>query len=62
MVLMCPDFLKPFVVHIDAALTAVGVVLYQLDIAGDKHLLAYDSRTLSIHERNYTITKREFWQ
>lgn len=58
-VLMYPDFDKPFVVQTDASLNAVGAVLSQLDDKGLEHPVAYASRTLNTHERNYTVTERE---
>lgn len=54
-----PDFSKPFTVHTDASLTAIGGVLSQFDSEGLEHPVGYCSRTLNRHERNYTVTERE---
>ena len=58
-VLQYPNFNKPFVVHTDASLTAIGAVLSQEDEYGDEHPVAYYSRTLIPAEQNYTVTECE---
>jgi hypothetical protein len=58
-VLAYPDFTKKFIVQTDASLTAIGGVLSQISDDGEEHPVAYCSRTLNIHERNYTVTERE---
>lgn len=35
-------------------------VLSQLEAAGKKHPVAYASKTLNIHEHNYTVAEREY--
>ena len=54
-----PNFNKEFIIQTDASLTAVGAVLSQLDNEGFEHPVAYSSRVLNKHERNYTVTERE---
>lgn len=57
-VLCCPDFSKPFSLHCDASSIGIGGVLVQ-NIDGQEHPIAYYSRCLNVHERNYGITERE---
>ena len=38
---------------------AVGTVLSQLDFKGNERPVAYCSRSLNRHKRNYTVTERE---
>lgn len=57
-VLSCPDFTKPFAIHCDASSAGIGGVLIQT-IDGLEHPIAYYSRCLNTHERNYGITERE---
>ena len=54
-----PDFDKPFIIQTDASLTALGAVLSQVDKDGNEHPVAYSSRVLNKHERNYTVTNWE---
>ena len=58
-ILRYPDFNREFIVQTDASLTAVGGVLSQIGEDGEEHPVAYCSRTLNVHERNYTVTERE---
>ena len=58
-VLAYPNFELPFVIQTDALLYAVGAVLSQLDSEGIERPVAYCSRSLNRHERNYTVTERE---
>ena len=53
-----PNFDKEFTIHSDASLTAIGAVLSQLDDEGNEHPVAYTSRVLNKHERNYSVTER----
>jgi len=57
--LASPDGNKPFVIHTDASGTAIAGVLYQLDTEGNQKVVAYASRRLNIHERNYTVSELE---
>ena len=58
-ILVFPNFEREFIVQTNASLYAVGAVLSQLDNEGNKHHIAYCSRTLLAQERNYTITEKE---
>ena len=58
-VLMMPDHSKPFQIEADASKYASGAVLTQCDINGDRHPIAYISKTFSPAERNYEIYDRE---
>ena len=58
-VLMMPDHSKPFQIESDASKYASGAVLTQLDSNGDRHPVAFISKTFSPTERNYEIYDRE---
>ena len=58
-VLAYPDFNRPFTLHTDASGAGLGAVLEQEDGEGQLHPVAYASRTLSKHERNYGVTEME---
>lgn len=57
-VLACPDYSKPFQVHVDASNYGLGGMLTQT-INGKEHPVAYMSRALTGAEKNYSITERE---
>ncbi|XP_070854738.1 uncharacterized protein [Drosophila suzukii] len=48
-VLVTPDFRKPFTIQCDASTTGVGGVLFQTDVEGGKHPIAYMSAKLKKH-------------
>ena len=58
-ILAYPDFEKPFIVYTDASTFALGAILSQKDDAKKEHVIAYASRTLNKHERNYGVTELE---
>ena len=58
-ILVYPDFTKPFILDTDASDKGIGAVLSQLGTDQLEHPLAYFSRTLNKHERNYSITRKE---
>ena len=58
-VLMMPDQAKPFQIKCDASKYASGAVLTQLDNNGDRHPVAFLSKTFNETERNYEIYDRE---
>jgi hypothetical protein len=53
-----PDFNKKFVVSTDASIKGLGATLSQRGENGER-VIAYASRSLNQHERNYGITKLE---
>ena len=58
-VLMMPDQTRPFQIEWDASKYASGAVLTQQDNNGDRHPVAFLSKTFSETERNYKIYDRE---
>jgi RNase H-like domain found in reverse transcriptase len=57
--LMMPDHSKPFQIESDASKYASGAVLTQIDINGDRHPVAFLSKTFTDTERRYEIYDRE---
>jgi RNase H-like domain found in reverse transcriptase len=58
-VLMMPDHSKPFQIEFDASKYASGAVLTQTDINGDRHPVAFLSKTFTDMECRYEIYDRE---
>jgi RNase H-like domain found in reverse transcriptase/Reverse transcriptase (RNA-dependent DNA polymerase)/Integrase zinc binding domain/Integrase core domain len=58
-VLMMPNHSKPFQIELDASKYASEAVLTQTDINGDRHLVAFLSKTFTDMERRYKIYDRE---
>ncbi|KAL1123468.1 hypothetical protein AAG570_002548 [Ranatra chinensis] len=56
--LQYPDFDKPFILTTDASEFAIGAVLSQGTIGSDRPI-AFASRTLNEHERNYSTIEKE---
>ena len=56
-ILAYPDFKKPFVLETDASIAGLGAVLSQAQGDGSARPIAYASRSLLKHERNYGITE-----
>ena len=54
-----PDFTKPFVLETDASGAGLGAILAQKQENGSIRPIAYASRSLQSHERNYGITELE---
>ena len=52
--------MKDFLPKTDASKEVLGVVLSQKQVDGHYHLVAYGSRALTAHEKNYHSTKLEF--
>ena len=57
--LVFPDFTKPFVLETDASGAGLGAVLPQKQEDGSTRPIAYASRSLQPHEKNYGITELE---
>jgi hypothetical protein len=58
-VLMMPNHSKPFQIESDTSKYASGVVLTQTDINGDRHPVAFLSKTFTDMEQRYKIYDRE---
>ena len=58
-VLMMPDQSRPFQIKCDASKYTSGAVLTQQDNNGDRHPVAFLSKTFSETEQNYEIYDRE---
>jgi RNase H-like domain found in reverse transcriptase len=56
---MMPDHSKPFQIESDALKYASGAVLTQTDINGDRHPVAFLSKTFTDTEQQYEIYDRE---
>jgi hypothetical protein len=56
---MRPDNDEPYEVHTDACKQGIGAVLAQHDAEGNEHPVAYISRSLRKHEKNYSVTEWE---
>ena len=54
------DYMKDFLLKMDASKEGLGAVLSQKQADGWFHLVAYCSRALTAHEKNYHSTKLEF--
>ena len=59
-ILAFTDYSKPFLLETDASKDGLGVVLLQKQADGQYHPVAYGSRDLMPHEKNYHSTKLEF--
>ena len=58
-ILIYPDVSVSFILDSDASDKGIGVVLSQIGKDQLEHSIAYFSRTLRKHERNYSITRKE---
>ena len=59
LILVFPDWKRPFHVHVDASSISLGIILEQPREGGIDHPIAFASRKLSSAERNYTTIERE---
>ena len=59
-ILAFADYMKDFLLKTDASKEGLGVVLSQKQADGHNNLVAYGSRALTSHEKNYHSTKLEF--
>ena len=60
-ILVFVGYTKPFMLEIDVSKDGSGVVLSQKQADGQYHPIAYSSRALTPHGKNYHSTKLEFW-
>ena len=58
-ILAYPNFKKPFILYTDASTFALGAILSQKNENNRECVIAYASRTLNKHERNYSVTELE---
>ena len=59
-ILAFADYTKPFLLETDASKEGLGAVLLQKQADGWYHPVAYSSRALTPHEKNYHSTKLKF--
>ena len=59
-VLAFANYTKPFLLETDASKEGLGAVLSQKQMDGWYHLVAYGSRALTPHKKNYHSTKLDF--
>ena len=59
-VLAFADYMKDFLLKMDASKEGFGAVLFQKKVDGQFHLVAYGSWALTAHKKNYHSTKLEF--
>ena len=53
------DWIKSFILQIDASAFGLGYVLSQINDLGEEHLVAFASKKLSPPEQNYSAIERE---
>ena len=53
------NFEEPFILYTDASREGIGAVLHQKDDQSKERIIAYVSRALNQHEKNYPITEKE---
>jgi hypothetical protein len=59
LILRQADPSRQYIVHTDWSQNGIGAVLAQLDDDGNEYMVACASRSLNVHERNYTPWKGE---
>ncbi|CAG8528493.1 15661_t:CDS:2, partial [Gigaspora rosea] len=59
LVLAYPDFSKTFILFTDASNLALGAILSQKVEEENEHVVYYASRSLSMTEKNYSVTEKE---
>ena len=55
------DYTKEFLLETDVSKGGLGAVLSQKQADGQYHPVAYGSRALTAHEKNYHTTKLSSW-
>ena len=60
LILVFTDYTKPFLLETNASKDGLGAVLSQKQADGWYHPVAYGSRSLTPHKKNYHSTKLEF--
>ena len=58
-ILAFADYTKPFLLETNASKDGLGAILLQKQVDGQYHPIAYGSRALTSHEKNYHLTKLE---
>lgn len=58
-VLRFPDMNKPFILNTDGSTTALGHILSQEDEKGIEHPICFGGRSLSKHEKQYSVSEIE---
>jgi hypothetical protein len=58
-IMVCPDWIKKFQVHVDASSIALGAMLSQPGARDIDNPLEFASKKLSTNDIIYTTTKRE---
>ena len=56
---MMPDQTKPFQIETDASKYASGAILTQTDVNGDRHPIAFLSKTFTETKQNYDVYDQE---
>ena len=59
-ILAFPDYTKPYLLETDVSKDGLWAVLSQKKAYGQYHPVAYGSRALTSHGKNYHSTKLEF--
>ena len=54
-----PNFEEPFILYTNVFSEGIGAILYQKDDQGKERIIAYASRALNQHKRNYPIIEKE---
>src|SRR6266542_2410138 len=55
-----PNFKELFILYINASRKGIEAILHQKDDQDKERIIAYASRTLNQHEKNYLITEKEY--
>ena len=58
-ILDLPDTDRPFCVFCDASDFVIGCALFQTDVEGREHVIAFKSRQLKAAKKNYPVHEKE---